>query len=55
MTEPEREIEERYTYDRKQLVEFLEKVSREVDAGELTIGQERVQIPGRQHGGGIRL
>lgn len=46
MTEPEKEIEKRYTYDRKQLVDFLEKVRREAEAGALTIGQERVKIPG---------
>ncbi len=45
MTEPEKEIEKKYTYDKQQLIGFLEKFKGEIEAGEIKIGEERVKIP----------
>ncbi|MFO7792468.1 MAG: amphi-Trp domain-containing protein [Candidatus Saliniplasma sp.] len=45
MTEPEKEIEEKYSYNRTQLVEFLESLKNEIDMGEIKIKNEKVQIP----------
>ncbi len=45
MTEPEKEIEENYTYNKQQLIEFLEKLKGEIEAGEINIGKELVDIP----------
>ncbi len=45
MTEPEKEIEKNYTYDKQKLVEFLKNLTKEIDSGELKIGKEQVKIP----------
>jgi amphi-Trp domain-containing protein len=45
MTEPEKEIEEKYSYSKTELVEFLEKIRKEIHTGEIKIGDENVQIP----------
>ncbi len=45
MTEPEKEIEKKYSYNKKQLVEFLENFKNEIDLGEIKIREEKVKIP----------
>ena len=45
MTEPEKEIEKNYTYDKQKLVEFLKNLTKEIDSGEIKIGKEQVKIP----------
>ncbi len=45
MTEPEKEIEQNYSYNKQQLIEFLESFKREIEAGEIKIGEEQVKIP----------
>ena len=45
MTEPEKEIEKKYSYNKKQLVEFLENFKNEIEAGEIKIKEEQVKIP----------
>ncbi len=45
MTEPEKEIEKKYLYNRTQLIEFLENFKNEIGAGEIKIENERVRIP----------
>ncbi len=45
MTEPEKEIEEKYSYDRAQLVGFLEELKNEINMGEIKIKNDEVQIP----------
>ncbi|MBS3772654.1 MAG: amphi-Trp domain-containing protein [Candidatus Thermoplasmatota archaeon] len=47
MTEPDKEIEETYSYDRGQLVAFLERFTNDIRAGTIQIGSEHVQIPSR--------
>lgn len=47
MTEPEKEIEETYSYDREELVGFLERFTNEIRAGAIQIDNERIQIPSR--------
>jgi amphi-Trp domain-containing protein len=45
MPEPSREIEKKYSYDRTQLVGFLTRFRDGVDAGEVRIEDESIQIP----------
>ena len=45
MTELEKEIEKNYSYDKQQLIKFLVNLKNEIDAGEIKIGEEQVQIP----------
>lgn len=45
MTEPEKEIEKNYSYNRQKLVEFLENFKNEIKAGQIRIEGERVKIP----------
>lgn len=45
MTEPEKEIEKKYSYNKKELVKFLEKFKNEINAGEIKIEEEQVKIP----------
>ncbi len=45
MGEPEKEIEEKYSYNRQQLVDFLENFKKEVEEGMINIKNEQVQIP----------
>ncbi|MFO7967834.1 MAG: amphi-Trp domain-containing protein [Archaeoglobaceae archaeon] len=45
MSEPEKEIEEKYSYNKQQLVEFLENLKKEVEEGKINIKDEQVQIP----------
>ena len=45
MTEPEKEVEEKYSYDRAELVRFLEELKNEIEMGEIKIKNDRVQIP----------
>lgn len=45
MSEPEKEIEEKYSYNKQQLVEFLENLKKEVEEGRINIKDEQVQIP----------
>ncbi|MFO8110140.1 MAG: amphi-Trp domain-containing protein [Thermoplasmata archaeon] len=45
LTEPEKEIEEKYSYSKTQLIEFLENFKNEIARGEIKIKNEKVQIP----------
>ncbi|MFP4558092.1 MAG: amphi-Trp domain-containing protein [Candidatus Hadarchaeota archaeon] len=45
MAEPEKEIEEKYSYNKQQLVDFLENLRKEIEEGRINIGNEQVQIP----------
>jgi amphi-Trp domain-containing protein len=45
MSEPEKEIEKNYSYSKKELVDFLKRFTDEVETGEISIGNEKVQIP----------
>lgn len=45
MTEPEKEIEKNYSYNRQKLVEFLENFKNEIKAGQIRIEGEQVKIP----------
>jgi amphi-Trp domain-containing protein len=45
MSEPEKEIEKSFSYDKQQLIQFLENLKSEIDAGEVKIGQEQFKVP----------
>jgi amphi-Trp domain-containing protein len=45
MTETEKEIEKKYSYNRAELVKFLENFKNEIDEGEIKIEEEQVKIP----------
>ncbi|MDG6244605.1 MAG: amphi-Trp domain-containing protein [Methanolobus sp.] len=45
VTEPEKEIEKNYSYDKQQLIKFLDNLKNEIDSGEIKIGEEQVKIP----------
>lgn len=46
MTEPEKEIEKNYSYNKQQLIKFLENFKNEIESGVIKIGEEKVKIPG---------
>ncbi|PQV43501.1 amphi-Trp domain-containing protein [Methanohalophilus euhalobius] len=45
MTEPEKEIEKNYSYNKQELIGFLDEFKNQIEAGKIEIGQEYVEIP----------
>jgi amphi-Trp domain-containing protein len=45
MAEPEKEIEKEFSYNKEELVEFLDNFKREIDQGRIKIGNERIRLP----------
>jgi len=45
MSKPEKEIEKKYSHNRQQLAEFLKNLVIQIEAGEVIIGEERIQLP----------
>jgi amphi-Trp domain-containing protein len=45
MTDPEKEIEKEFSYNKEELVEFLDNFKREIDQGRINIGNEQIQLP----------
>lgn len=44
MTEPEKEIEKNYSYNKQELIGFLDEFKNQIEAGKIEIGQEHVEI-----------
>ncbi|ADE36597.1 amphi-Trp domain-containing protein [Methanohalophilus mahii] len=45
MTEPDKEIEKKYSYNKQELIGFLDEFKTQIEAGKIEIGQEHVEIP----------
>ncbi|APH39439.1 amphi-Trp domain-containing protein [Methanohalophilus halophilus] len=45
MTEPEKEIEKNYSYNKQEIIKFLGDLKNQIEAGRIEIGQEHVEMP----------